>query len=302
MMVVNTQGTMEQIAQVQGREINDILEPTLNAFVPILEANRLSIEKSTRESYQYGPTDRHALDVYYPPSTCPSTSILVFSYGGGFYIGGRTLPAPADIIYHNLGSFFATRGFVTVVPDYRLVDSGVQFPGAAQDVRDAMQWVVDNLPFPDSDIYVLGHSAGAMNMFTILALPELYSPTLQPRIKGAILLSGCYTFEDMPVDMKESVRLYYGEDAEAAQRVPLALLESASVPTMRLLLGVGERDIPCLHPAMDKLSAALKGKGLSCDEFVAKGHNHVSLVFALGTGQDEEWAENVIKWIHAPHT
>ncbi|KAK0482817.1 Alpha/Beta hydrolase protein, partial [Armillaria luteobubalina] len=274
----------------------------LNAFVPILKATHASIEKSTRESHQYGPTDRHMLNMYYPPSTCPSTLILVFSYGGGFYIGGCTLPAPANIIYHNLGSFFATRGFVTVIPNYRLVDLGVRFPGAAQDVWDAMQWVMDNLPFLDSDIYVLGHLAGAMNMFTILALPELYSPTLQPHIKGVILLSGCYTFEDMPVDMKESVRLYYGEDAEATQRVPLALLESVSALTTRLLLGIGERDIPCLHPAMDKLSAALRGKGLSCDEFVAKGHNHVSLVFALGTGQDEEWAENVIKWIHAPHT
>ncbi|KAK0477967.1 Alpha/Beta hydrolase protein [Armillaria novae-zelandiae] len=293
---------MEQIAQVQGREINDILEPTLNAFVPILEAKRASIEKTIRESHQYGPTARHTLDIYYPQNTRPDTPILVFSYGGGFYIGGRTLPAPAEIIYHNLGSFFATRGFITVVPDYRLVDSGVQFPGAAQDVCDAMQWAVDNLPFPDSDIYVLGHSAGAMNMFTILALPELYSPTLHPRIKGAILLSGCYTFEDMPADMKDSVRLHYGEDAEAKRRVPLALLESASVPTPRLLLGIGERDIPCLDPAMNKFSAALKEKGLSCDEFVANGHNHVSLVFALGTGQGEEWAEDVVKWIHAPRT
>ncbi|KAK0191973.1 Alpha/Beta hydrolase protein [Armillaria mellea] len=290
---------MEQVAQVQGREINDILEPTLNAFVPILEGKRTSIEKTTRESHQYGPTDRHALDVYYPPNTRPDTPILVFSYGGGFYMGARTLPAPADIIYHNLGSFFATRGFITVVPDYRLVDSGVQFPGAARDVRDAMQWVVDNLPFPDSDIYVLGHSAGAMNMFTILALPELYSPTLHPRIKGAILLSGCYTFEDMPADMRDSVRLYYGEDAEARQRVPLALVDSMSIPTSQLLLGIGERDIPCLHPAMQKFGEALKGKGVSYNEFVAQEHNHVSLVFALGTGQGEEWAEDVINWISA---
>ncbi|KAK0442793.1 Alpha/Beta hydrolase protein [Desarmillaria tabescens] len=273
---------MEQVAQIKGREINDILVPTLNAFVPILESKRASIEQTTRETHQYDPTDRHMLDVYYPPTPRPDTPILIFSYGGGFYIGARMLPAPASIIYHNLGSFFASRGFLTVVPDYRLVDSGVKFPGAAQDVGDAIQWVVDNLPFPDSDIYVLGHSAGAMNMFTILNLPELYSPTLNPRIKGAVLLSG---------------PLYYGKDDKAKERVPLALLESASaIPTPRLLLGIGERDIPCLHPAMEKFGEALR---VSYDEFVAKGHNHLSLVFALGTGQGEEWAEDVVKWIHA---
>ncbi|KAG7447080.1 uncharacterized protein BT62DRAFT_893820, partial [Guyanagaster necrorhizus] len=110
---------------------------------PILETERASIEKTARETHQYGPTDRHAFDA---PNPQPDTPILVFLYGGGFNTGARTLPAPASIIYHNLGSF-TTRGFITVVPDYRLADSRVQFPGE----RDAMQWVMDNLSFPDSD-------------------------------------------------------------------------------------------------------------------------------------------------------
>ncbi|KAK0231969.1 Alpha/Beta hydrolase protein [Armillaria nabsnona] len=218
----------------------------------------------------------------------------------GREISDILVPNSHLLIWHNLGSFFATRGFITVIPDYCLINSGFQFPGAAQDVRNAIQWVVDNPSFPDSDIYILGHSAGAMNMFTILALLELYSPTLHPRIKGAILLSGCYTFEDMPVDMKESVRLYYGEDAEVKRRVPLALLDLASVPTPQLLLSIGERDIPCLHPTMEKFDEALKAKGVSYDKFVTKGHNYISLVFVLGTGQGEEWADDVVKWIHAP--
>ncbi|KAK0452059.1 uncharacterized protein EV420DRAFT_1701399 [Desarmillaria tabescens] len=155
--------------------------------------------------------------MYYPPNMRPDTPILVFSYSSGFYMAAPTLPTPAFIIYHNLGSFFTSHGFITIIPNYCLVDLGVQFPGAVQDMQDAMQWVMDNLPSPDSDIYVLGHSAGVMNMFIILTLPELYSPSLQPHIKGVVFLSGPYTFEDMPVDMKDSVRLYYGEDDEAKQ-------------------------------------------------------------------------------------
>ncbi|SJL11554.1 uncharacterized protein ARMOST_14959 [Armillaria ostoyae] len=83
-----------------------------------------------------------------------------------------------------------THRFITIVPDYCLVDSGVQFPGAAQDARDAIQ-----------------RATGAMNVLIILALPKLYSPTLHPRIKGAVLLSGSYTFENMPADRKDSVGL-----------------------------------------------------------------------------------------------
>ncbi|KAK0229457.1 hypothetical protein EDD85DRAFT_745507, partial [Armillaria nabsnona] len=154
----------------------------LNAFVSILEVESASIERTTRESHQYGPTDSdcHTLD-YYPPSMRPDALILIFSYGGGFYIThlnssiyfcSTWVSAPAFIIYHNPGPF-AARVFITVVFAYHLVDSGVQFPGTAQDVRDAMQWVVNNLPFSDSDIYILGHSVGPTNVFTILALPEL---------------------------------------------------------------------------------------------------------------------------------
>ncbi len=89
--------------------------------------------------------------------------------------------------------------------------------------------------------------------------------------------------------MKDSIRLYYGEDAEAIRKIPLALLDSnsTSVLTPRLLLGIGERNIPCLHPAMKKFGKTLKTKGVLYDEFVATGHNHVSLVFALGIGGEE---------------
>ncbi len=104
--------------------------------------------------------------------------------------------------------------------------------------------------------------------------------------------------------MKDSIRLYYGEDAEAIRKIPLALLDSNSttVLTPRLLLGIGERNIPCLHPAMMKFDKTLKTKGALYDDFVATGHNHVNWVFVLGI-EGEEWAEHtVVKWIHAPRT
>ncbi|KAK0441778.1 uncharacterized protein EV420DRAFT_1752435 [Desarmillaria tabescens] len=143
------------------------------AFIPILKSKCPSIEQTTRGTHQYGPTDRHMLDVKLSQHPDP-----------------RLLPRPLIHYLLQLGSFFASRGFITVVPDYCFVDSSVKFPGTAQDMRDAIRWVMDNL-----------------------------------------------------------LRVSY-------------------------------------------------------DEFVAKGHNHVSLMFALGTRQGEEWAEDAVKWIHArrePH-
>ncbi|KAK0441782.1 uncharacterized protein EV420DRAFT_1649890 [Desarmillaria tabescens] len=107
-----------------------------------------------------------------------------------------------------------------------------------------------NLPFPEHVHH--SRSPGAV-------LPS----TLHPRIKGVVLLSGLYTSEDMPADTKNSVRLYYGEDDEAEQR---ALLELASaIPTLRVLLGIGERDISCLCPIVERFGEAVSARVASYD-------------------------------------
>ncbi|KAG6806417.1 hypothetical protein H0H92_011429, partial [Tricholoma furcatifolium] len=105
---------METIAQLKSTVIFEVLEPTLKAFIPLLEVNRAKIEEIPRKTFQYGYTDRHKLDVYYPlvPSDSGKTSILVWVYGGSFVTGNRRMPPPNDMGYMALGSFFARRGFI----------------------------------------------------------------------------------------------------------------------------------------------------------------------------------------------
>ena len=84
------------------------------------------------------------LDVYYPPpradgdgdSRKEATPVLFFVYGGGFNTGDRSIaPRTFGLVYACVAAFFARRGCVVVVPDYRLVPH-VVFPGGAEDVRD----------------------------------------------------------------------------------------------------------------------------------------------------------------------
>ncbi|KAK0444052.1 hypothetical protein EV421DRAFT_486570 [Armillaria borealis] len=127
---------------------------------------------------------------------------------------------------------------------------------------------------------------GAMNMFTLLVLPDLYSPSLHPRIKGAILLAGPYTFEDIPVDMKDVVRLYHGE---VKGTIPLELLNLAkddAVLSRRWSLGIAERDFPCLTPALEKFKEVLTKKGVLFDEFVAKVITMLVLFLHLKLGKE----------------
>ncbi|KAK0231970.1 hypothetical protein EDD85DRAFT_970123 [Armillaria nabsnona] len=89
---IGRQRTIEQIAQVQGREINDSLVPMLNTFLPILEAKCQSIEKTTRESHQYGP-----------PNMCPDTPIHSSIHFCSHLVLHGCPPPPSFIIYHNPG-------------------------------------------------------------------------------------------------------------------------------------------------------------------------------------------------------
>src|ERR1700761_1868916 len=63
----------------------------------------------------YGPDPRPRLDVYAPTQPSPRPApVVVFFYGGNWDSGDRAL-------YSWVGRALASRGFVTVIPDYRLV-------------------------------------------------------------------------------------------------------------------------------------------------------------------------------------
>ena len=236
--------------------------------------------------------------------------MLVFVYGGGLTSGSRNLPPPAELAYGNLGTYFSQRGFVTVIPDYRL-SPDVKYPVAAQDVRDAIEWIVDhpeNLSFAGGtadveSLYVMGHSAGCVNVVTALLSPEVHSPSLQSKIKGVVLFSGAHVHDSAEVNtwQPDVVRDYYGGAEEIQKKLPLGLLQNASDEMVRalprILVGTAEWDPPSFLAASNILSDALAVRSVSHEHFVAKGHNHISVNFALGAGECEDWAREVIDWI-----
>ncbi|KAF9017990.1 alpha/beta hydrolase domain-containing protein [Hymenopellis radicata] len=302
---------MQRVAQIQEREIHKVLFPTVGSFLPLLEAKKEAILKTPKRTFAYGPTPRHKLDIYYPPESSleGQTKILVFCYGGGFTSGSRTLPAPAELAYGNLGMHFSRQGFITIIPDYRLSPE-VKHPEQATDIRDALLWVVENpqsllfngVTNPDIDsFYVMGHSAGAVNVFTMLALPELYSDVLHPKIGGVILFSAAYTYDatNLRTVQAGTVKEYFGGDATS--KLPLSLLQAADANRVasfpRILLGVSQRDPQSFLDGSKIFSDALVARGVKHEEFIAQGHNHISVTFCLGTGEGEDWAADVARWI-----
>ncbi|KAI0081083.1 alpha/beta-hydrolase [Panus rudis PR-1116 ss-1] len=270
----------------------EILDPSY----PLLVANRATIDAIERRTFSYGPTDVHKLDVYYPPSqTTPSNAderrppILVFFYGGSMVRGARTSP-PSYLVHNNLGAFFAHRGILTVIADYR-----------SQDVLDAVKWVIGNVNEGDfNNVFILAHSAGGIHLAGVLLTPSFFSEVAHA-VRGVIFMGVPFRISPDRREFYAIALQCYGDKKRVNEHQPIGLLKSAdkeyisSLPPVRNLRAASEpRPIA---KAIQEFTDEFEDKGGHIEEFVLSGHTHLSPVLALCSGSGEEWGEEVAAWI-----
>lgn len=98
---------------------------------------------------------RLSLDLYRPEKTNGPSPAIVMYFGGGWQNGRPALFAP-------LAQALAQRGYVCVVPEYRL-SGEAPFPAAAHDAKSAVRWTRKNAKRFNIDpnrIACIGGSAG----------------------------------------------------------------------------------------------------------------------------------------------
>ena len=173
-----------------------------------------------------------------------------------------------------------------------------------EDIRDAIIYVVQNVTEADtSRIFILGHSAGAAHVSSLIFSNDiLQSTTLRERIKG-VFLSGCPYYYRTPT-VGDPVYGYYGSAEAAEANSPLGLLKSASaetiasLPPIRVFTAEYEPDF-----LIDALNGFLpefeKVTGKKLTSVPGKGHNHISSTWALYSGEGEEWAYGLAEWCKA---
>ncbi|KAG8215736.1 alpha beta hydrolase domain-containing protein [Butyriboletus roseoflavus] len=311
----------------------------LAAFIPALDDKKAAIDKIERKEFKYGQRNRHYLDVYYPPAASALSTpngklpVLFFVYGGGYNTGSRRFPEPYEMGYRALGSFFATRGLLTVIPDYRLVPE-VQFPSSSEDIRDALLWVAGHAAevagaATDSEsartaldpgyVFILGHSAGAAHTLVLHLYPSLRASMVEKtaevglRVRGLVLSGSMWYFSVSGESFATGgpVKFYFGGEAEQKEREPRALWAALSEEDVRafpeVLLMQAEREPDWLknetREIMEKeIKDKLESVGRELKEtYIAAGHNHVSVNWALSTGdkKGEKWGYDVVEWIKA---
>jgi acetyl esterase/lipase len=219
----------------------------------------------------YGPEARQELDVYRPLEARAPAPVVVFLYGGRWSSGSRDE-------YRLVGDALTRRGWVAVIPDYRLAPAA-SFPAWVEDGARAVRWARDNAARFGGDsarMFVVGHSAGGHTV-ALLALDEHFlrdAGVPAGAVKGFAALAG-------PVDTPwtdPDVQALMGPRAGWPATYPATHVDGAEPPLL-LLHGGGDRTVSVQSSV--RLAARIRERGGCSRAVVYPGVGHVQIVVAL---------------------
>ena len=220
----------------------------------------------------YGDGARNKLDVYAPEQRGTAAPVVFFIYGGGWSRGERGE-------YEFVGRALASRGFVTVIADYRLWPD-VEYPSFLEDGARALRWVQDNIANYGGDpnrLFLAGHSAGAYN-----AVMQALDPSFRAEfgvtlpILGVAALSGPYDF--YPFEYNE-VRDVFGEAPSPEGTQPINLITAESPP---MYLATGTTDPIVRMQNTESFADRLRAQGVWVTTQYYDGFGHMEPVLAMG--------------------
>lgn len=261
----------------EGAKPNGLKAAVRQALDPLTLFAALSPKDRARRiarDVAFGPQARHRLDVYAPPRkpNAPAPPVAIFFYGGSWDTGRRS-------DYNWVGQALASRGFLTLVPDYGLYP-GVRYPDFLHDGALAVRWAQDHAAGFGADpdrIVLCGHSAGAYNA-AMVALDHRYlaAAGVEPgRVKALAGLSGPYDFLPLTDPIAQKI---FGEAADLPATQPTAFVGAHAPPAF---LAHGAKDDTVWPRNTKRLAKALRSAGAVVEERHYDELDHVRMVLAL---------------------
>jgi len=273
---------------------------TQSIYKPLLDRQPREGVKIRRD-VRYGSDERQRLDIYEPEAQPAGLrSLLLLMPGGGFIRGDKSER-------ENFGQRFAREGVVTAVANYRLAPLH-QWPAGAEDVIAAYVWLRQNAAQFGVDpnrIFLAGESAGAAHV-AAATLVRRFHPREGLVIAGTVLISGVYNahlerlarvqFGVTTPDPRNEA--YFGSDFERYRQ--MSTVELIDVPPAApLLITYAELDLLGMQVQAGELFARLvTDHGYSPQLRVIRGHNHLTQVYAVNTG-DESLSAPLLEFLRA---
>ena len=216
----------------------------------------------------YADGARQKLDVYQPRGAADAPVIV-------FFYGGRWLSGTKDW-YRLLAAALTARGYVVVVPDYRLYPE-VRFPDFLMDGAKALRWTHDNVAKFGGDpqrLFVMGHSAGA-HIAAMLALDPQWLDGIglaaARNITGLIGISGPYDF----LPLRDPMLVYIFGGANRPDTQPISFAAGRKPPA---LLVTGEADRVVDRHNSTRLANRLRYNGNEATEVTYRWLGHMTIL------------------------
>jgi acetyl esterase/lipase len=218
----------------------------------------------------FGGDPRQRLDVYAPRRPGSTAApVVIFLYGGSWNSGTKAG-------YGFVGRALASRGFVVVIPDYRLVPA-VRYPVFLNDNAAAVHWTRSHVAALGGDpdrLVLAGHSAGAYNA-AMLAIDPRWLGDDRKAVRGWIGLAGPYDF--LPLD-EDVTRETFGSAPDLPGTQPGAHVATGDPPA---LLVTGDDDTLVRPSNSDTLAGQLMAAGVPVERIRYAGIGHAGLVTAI---------------------
>jgi len=225
----------------------------------------------------YAPGERHGLDIYAPANAGEiARPVIVYLYGGA-WVGG----AKEDKIW--FAANLARRGYVAVVPDYRLYPPAT-WPDFLYDNAAALRWVMDNIQDYGGDpdnLVLMGYSAGAFNALSLTVWPrwlESVEMDAGRDLKAVVGLSGVYNMYPPDGETEEAI---FGPETGFE---PMGRHVGDSLPPVLFLVGSSDR---VARPRdSEQLMAQIHAKGGVAQLVAYDGLGHEEMQAAGGDAID----------------
>jgi acetyl esterase/lipase len=222
------------------------------------------------EGVAYGPAARQRLDVWAPRAQTRALPVVLFFYGGSWSSGARE-------DYAFAARAIAARGFVVVVPDYRLVPD-VEWPAFVEDGAAAVAWTRREIGRHGGDparVAVAGHSAGAYIAVTLALDPRWLRAAGTGPVGAAAGLAGPYDFHPFT---SAAASAAFGRAPDPAATQPVNFARADAPP---LWLASGTDDTTVRPRNSERLAATMRAVGGRAEVRLYPHLGHVGILLAL---------------------
>lgn len=226
---------------------------------------------SIRHNLAYGLKARQRLDLYISDRK-QQKPLILFVHGGAWRHGDKSA-------YKFVGEAFSRFGYDVAVLNYHLAPEH-KFPSYVTDLAVALNYLEQQqakLGISTENIALMGHSAGAFNIASLLYHPEHYDLTIKQNIKALIGIAGPYHFDYKGDPLAEHA---FEHDVPFDQVMPYYFVKNNSVKHY-LFLAENDQIVKDKNSLDFKLQ--LEQQGNHCEIRVIPKTGHISIMGSVSS-------------------